>query len=470
MDEQVIWTNHHRTGRILVLLAAAFAVLVMSTWNLYAALRRVGEVVEERAAARAARLQLGQEAALVSDMEEGGRSYIFTGDADYLSRYQLAREALVAQSARMEAGLAAEPAMQSAWAELSAMIRQRLDGLEQGIARRAKRNEWTADDLALIEEGRRTMRIVQTRFEAIDSRLAGQVGHLTQVLGQAQQRADRWFWGANGLSLLFLSLAGYFLWREHRMRIRLEIRLRSANRELESSVAARTAELASAHDRIARFAAEQDRTIESERQRVARDVHDHLGQVFTAIKLIFQSIPPSAFPPGLAASLSEALETGIASARKITAELHPPLLDDLGLQAALEHFAGETERVSGVSCAVTLHDERSLSPRLSLATYRIVQEAVSNVLRHAKAAHIEIEGERVLQRYRLRVADDGIGFDPAAVRPDARGLANMRQRARLLGGRLAIDTGPGRGTRIVLEFPLEENERDEPADEPAAGR
>jgi signal transduction histidine kinase len=149
-----------------------------------------------------------------------------------------------------------------------------------------------------------------------------------------------------------------------------------------------------ARQRIASFAATQDRAIEQERRRVAREVHDQLGQVFTAIKLIVQSVPHKAFPPDQEAALHQALEMGITSARRITAELRPPLLDDLGLAAALDHFAREIARTGELTCAVDILDQDRLCGPQALALFRIVQEATNNVLKHAGATRIAIERPR----------------------------------------------------------------------------
>lgn len=210
-----------------------------------------------------------------------------------------------------------------------------------------------------------------------------------------------------------------------------------------------------ARQRIASFAATQDRAIEQERRRVAREVHDQLGQVFTAIKLIVQSVPHKAFPPDQEAALHQALEMGITSARRITAELRPPLLDDLGLAAALDHFAREIARTGELTCAVDILDQDRLCGPQALALFRIVQEATNNVLKHAGATRIAIEGHGDGEHYHLRIEDDGCGFDAARVRPDAMGLINMRERARLMNGHCELAPGAAGGTVVRVSLPLD---------------
>lgn len=190
---------------------------------------------------------------------------------------------------------------------------------------------------------------------------------------------------------------------------------------------------------------------------MAREVHDQLGQIFTALKMIVQSVPREAFPPGQEAALNQALEMGIASARKITADLRPPLLDDLGLADALEHFSKEITRTGKVECQVAITDHGELSPDQALGLFRITQEAVTNTLRHAHASHIVISGQGKAGRYTLTIEDDGCGFDPGTIRQGAMGLVNMHERAILMNGSWMITSRPGSGTRIEIVLPIKQN-------------
>lgn len=237
--------------------------------------------------------------------------------------------------------------------------------------------------------------------------------------------------------------------------------LRDSNQALEQRVAARTAELAEARNRIAAFAAAQEARIEQERRRLSREVHDQLGQVFTAIKLIAQSIPPGALPGEQREALAHALETGIASARKIAGELRPPLLDDFGLAAAIGHLARDTLAPAKLAFELDVRDDGSLNQTQALALFRIAQEAVTNVLRHAKARRIRFLGRREADRYVLAVEDDGQGFEPSQVRRGAMGMASMSERASLFGGAVRVDSRAGQGTRVEATVPVERVHRDE---------
>ena len=237
--------------------------------------------------------------------------------------------------------------------------------------------------------------------------------------------------------------------------------LRDSNQLLEQKVAARTAELVEARSRISAFAATQEARIEQERRRLAREVHDQLGQVFTAIKMVVQSMPRGTLPAEQQEALGHALDMGVASARRIAGELRPPLLDDFGLAAALGHFANETLAPVGLAFEVDVRDDDRLGPAQALALFRIAQESVTNVLRHANARRVRFAGHRDGDRYVFVIGDDGQGFEPAQVRRGAMGIASMSERASLFGGEVRVTAANGQGTRIEATLPLTEAQRDE---------
>jgi len=196
------------------------------------------------------------------------------------------------------------------------------------------------------------------------------------------------------------------------------------------------------------------RSAEQERSRWARELHDETLQGLAALGVLLSS--------GLRAG-GEALEqaarqateqvsTEIANLRALITELRPAALDQLGLVAALESLARRSAEIEGLEVALDVHVDEALDPELKTSVYRLVQEALTNVARHARAARVDVSVDQAPDQVRVRVADDGRGFD--AAEPSAGfGLAGMRERAALMGGHLEIDTS-AHGTTVTATFPL----------------
>lgn len=227
--------------------------------------------------------------------------------------------------------------------------------------------------------------------------------------------------------------------------------------------------LAESHEQLRALAARIQGVREEEKARIARDLHDELGQLVTGLKMDLRwierrvgELPPSDAAHALldrAVAASELADQTVATVQRLASDLRPGALDRLGLGAALRQEGRAFEARTGVRCEVVLDDALPpLSDDLATALYRIAQEAMTNVARHADAARVRIqlgraEGERAV---RLRVEDDGRGIAPAdAARPDALGLLGMRERAAALGGLVRVEGGAERGTRVVAELPLD---------------
>lgn len=192
---------------------------------------------------------------------------------------------------------------------------------------------------------------------------------------------------------------------------------------------------------------------ESERRRVAGELHDEVGQALTAVMLELDRMSRSA-PSELQEELSYARGTAAASledVRRIARQLRPEALDDLGLVSALINLGERLEQATGV--AIERRLERSLPPlsgEAELVIYRIAQESLTNAARHAQASRAELALHRESSCVRLMVTDDGVGFDPDTTRHGS-GIRGMRERALLIGARLDIRTAPGAGTEVRLE-------------------
>ncbi len=197
---------------------------------------------------------------------------------------------------------------------------------------------------------------------------------------------------------------------------------------------------------------------ELERKRLARELHDETGQALTSILLGLKPLEQSAAGDADRAALSSLRELVVSTlqdVRRLAVELRPSALDDFGLATAVERLAATFQEQTGVQVDLEaqLGDGR-LPNEVETALYRIVQEALTNVVKHAGATRVSILLTHRDMSVAAVIEDDGAGFDPAAVGHDVLGLAGMRERVGLVGGRLRIEAAEGAGTTIVAEVPL----------------
>jgi PAS domain S-box-containing protein len=217
-----------------------------------------------------------------------------------------------------------------------------------------------------------------------------------------------------------------------------------------------------AQEELSTFAAEAHNIREGEKSRIARELHDELAQALTALKMdtIWLRDNAPAQPEKAVAKLAEMvsmLDTTVAATRRIAADLRPLLLDDLGLAPAIEWLAHTFTQRTGVSCDVSVDEELELQEPYATAVFRIVQESLANVGKHAQASEVGVVIARSGHEVMLEVRDNGRGFSTAAPRkPHSLGLMGLRERAQLLKGTVAIDSRAGKGTRVQVRIPLQE--------------
>lgn len=199
-------------------------------------------------------------------------------------------------------------------------------------------------------------------------------------------------------------------------------------------------------------------TQEEERRRLARELHDGLGQSLTAARLHLLALDGRA---GTARrDALAAVERSLEEVRRIALDLRPAVLDDVGLAAAVRWLADRQARAGGLAVEVRVDDGLAdLAPDVETACFRIAQEATNNVVRHARARTLRVELRQAAAGLELAVSDDGVGFDPAVTRRRAMaasslGLLGMEERAALLGGSLEVGSRPGAGTCVRARLPL----------------
>src|SRR2546430_1956639 len=202
---------------------------------------------------------------------------------------------------------------------------------------------------------------------------------------------------------------------------------------------------------------------EAERQNIARELHDEIGQILTAVSLNLHSIQKTCQTDACLSHIEESLqvvEDALSRVRELSLELRPSLLDDLGLAAALRWYAGRYTARSGIATEIIGDAELGrVSHDIEIACFRIIQEALTNTARHSRATRASVIIERTNGHLHLTVADNGIGFESdkflfgmASVL--ALGLRGMQERALAVKGQVQITSRPGQGTQVTLNVPL----------------
>jgi two-component system sensor histidine kinase UhpB len=195
---------------------------------------------------------------------------------------------------------------------------------------------------------------------------------------------------------------------------------------------------------------------EAERARIARELHDEVGQTLTGVMLQVEGLA-AVIPDDLREQLDELRETardGTEEIRRIARRLRPEALEDLGLQSALSALAARVADQAHLDITKHLDSRLTLSQPQELVVYRVAQEALTNVARHAGAEHVELRLAYDDRYAVLCVRDDGRGVQPADLM-SSNGIRGMRERAMLIGARLAIEPRPERGTEVKLSIPLD---------------
>jgi PAS domain S-box-containing protein len=225
------------------------------------------------------------------------------------------------------------------------------------------------------------------------------------------------------------------------------------------------AALIESHTDLQRLLAAQDSVQENERQRIARELHDDLQQTLAVIRIDLGVIATrlATDPAGVAAMLAGVdahAEAAIASTRRIVNDLRPQMLEDLGLVAALETMSGRLARRAGMACHLEVKGEAGAAlleaPAVTTCLYRVAQEALNNVLKHAQASTVNLVLERLADgRVALRIGDNGRGIGVGEPhKRNAFGLRGIAERVRALGGVLRVDSPPGAGTTIEVIVPV----------------
>lgn len=221
---------------------------------------------------------------------------------------------------------------------------------------------------------------------------------------------------------------------------------------------ARDEELRRSREQLQQLTAYTNRKLEEQRLTFARDVHDELGGMLTALKMDVARIERRVHTGELRAMTQGAMQLTqdiIETSKAISESLRPSALDHVGLALAIARDLEQFTARSGVQHALSGTDAPlRLSPKRAVAAYRIFHEGLTNVARHAQARRVEVTLSECADWFVLELRDDGRGFLPSTLEPGSLGLLSMSERARDIGGELRIESAPGQGTQLVLKAPL----------------
>ncbi len=237
----------------------------------------------------------------------------------------------------------------------------------------------------------------------------------------------------------------------------LERQVQSRTREIHNNITA----LKKAQDQLRRLSAGIMASQEKERSAIARELHDELGQVLTALRMdsvwIHERLKGlDAEASERAAAMCQLIDKNIEDVRGMAFRLRPGVLDDLGLVDALDWYTTDFERRTEITCVFEYDKVPSLSETMATAAYRITQEAMTNVARHAFASRVEVVLKARNGTLKLAVVDDGRGFNPLELsHAEGLGVAGMRERASLVGGTLEVDSQADKGTRVLFTAPVD---------------
>ena len=428
-------------------LAMALAALAVNEAG-FRSVQHFDHVSKEALNARSAVLQLRR---LLVEAESAQRGYLITARGEYLQAYQDVRAELQVKLDALPQVFEPERVHATAVRQLEKGTRERISELDEVTRLFDAGERARAITLVLTDIGREKMQAVDLEVEQIQAATLS-------AFGERQAQLQRAL-ASSHLGVALLVLFGLLLARIalHQLRLRDQERerqqaeLQAERDKLEAQVAVRTAELTE-------IAVHLQRVREDERHRLARELHDEFGGLLTAAKLDVARIKSrlAPLPAEVAerlAHLVEMLDAGIALKRRIVEDLYPASVRDLGLSAALVGLCEEFAGTSGIAVATEIA-ELELDEGRALSAYRLVQEALTNVAKHAQARQVGVALQRAEDRVRVLVSDDGRGFDALAARGAGHGLAGLRFRIRSCGGAMHVRSAMGQGTTIEALLPL----------------
>lgn len=388
---------------------------------------------------------------LLLDAESATRGYLLTRDLIYLAPYQEATPKIYRTIEAIEKEALSDAQQHAAAVQLlhyAIGVIENLDlTIEQGKANREIEKSW-------LEHGKVVMDAYRDQYNTIKALQISDNLRLVEQSANSFRNAKISTVLLAMASLLLLLLAIAQSHKQQELRERITELLQVENQRLEREVLYRTSELTN-------LATYLTKVREMEKMHLARELHDELGALLTAAKLdadwIERKLPPDtlALIMQRLTRLRQSLTSGITLKRRITNDLRPALLSDLGLVEALRALTEEFREGNEIDMLVDLpKEEPNLSEAASLSLFRIVQETFTNIQKYAQAHHVHLFLAVSETAVELSIEDDGVGFDPDSPKLARHGLAGIKHRVFTHEGQLEVQSAPGSGTTIRVVIPL----------------
>ena len=418
---------------------------------------RSQDAVEQLAQGLTTRSDVNKLLQSMLDAETGQRGYLLTGNETYLEPYDKAVATVQTNLDSLRMRFMDAPADMQEFALLSRQISRKLAEMELSLRLRRQGNEDAWKFILNTDVGKEHMEAIRQHAQEL---IARSDMRLQQGREQIEQSLMLSRIGIATVTAIGL-LAFYMYLRQTQavqtVNLREQEVLERERDRLEGLVRDRTATLSELANHL-------QQVREEERGHLARELHDELGALLTAAKLDVARLKSKidATAPDVAERLkhlTETLNSGIALKRRIIEDLRPSSLSNLGLTAALEILTREYAERAGIDVETSLEPVQ-LPDAAQLTVYRMVQEALTNIGKYAKASKVLVSVHGYPTHVAVQVRDDGVGFDPGSVRPTSHGLAGMRHRVEAAGGRLTLTSRPGNGTLLSAVLPLPRNASD----------
>lgn len=441
--------NSHLTRKwhhLLVALGGAFVVLLLASshWQATASLKALGDLQQQ-----AVRVEhLDSLLIQLMDAESAVRAYLLSANRVHLEPYDKSQATIGSTLEDIHHDLGALSSNDEALADLSGLVAIKLRSLDQAVER------GLAGEETRIQGKRYTDRI-RERILGLKAGLAAEAQDSFERSTRHVERT-RWVLAIQaGAALVLLVVLFFVVERQFKLREQMAALLHSENQRLDALVQERT-------DELSDLASYLTNARESEKARLARELHDELGALLTAAKMElgwiarqFKGSAEEAWRERLA-RLESLLDSGIALKRRIIDGLRPPLLEELGLVNALRILGEEFSEGDG-NPELQLElptEDLMLAPATSLAVFRIAQEALTNIRKHAGARTVKLDMRVKEGCLELAVEDDGKGFQTGWERGRHHGLAGMKHRVLMCAGNFSLTSQPGTGTRLRVSIPF----------------